>query len=66
MTEFATSTATTAAEPKTVPPFAVIPGAQVQEVLQGREKQVVQLVEQTWTKGFAQVGGQPLWTGGKP
>jgi ornithine cyclodeaminase len=48
MTEFATSTATTAAEPKTVPPFAVIPGAQVQEVLQGREKQVVQLVEQTY------------------
>jgi N-[(2S)-2-amino-2-carboxyethyl]-L-glutamate dehydrogenase len=33
---------------KTVPPFAVIPGAQVQQVLQGREKQVVELVEQTY------------------
>jgi N-[(2S)-2-amino-2-carboxyethyl]-L-glutamate dehydrogenase len=28
-----------------VPPFAVIPGAQVQEVLQGREKELVELVE---------------------
>jgi ornithine cyclodeaminase len=35
-------------ERKTVPPFAVIPGAQVQQVLQGREKQVVALVEQTY------------------
>jgi ornithine cyclodeaminase len=48
MTEFATSPATAAAEPKTVPPFAVIPGAQVQQVLHGREKQVVELVEQTY------------------
>ncbi len=32
-------------EPVTVPPFAVIPGAQVQEVLRGRETQIVQLVE---------------------
>jgi 2,3-diaminopropionate biosynthesis protein SbnB len=29
----------------TVPPFAVISGAQVQQALQGREKQVVELVE---------------------
>jgi N-[(2S)-2-amino-2-carboxyethyl]-L-glutamate dehydrogenase len=28
-----------------VPPFAVIPGGQVQEVLRGREKEVVELVE---------------------
>jgi ornithine cyclodeaminase len=35
-------------EPKTVPPFAVVAGAQVQQVLQGREKQVVELVEQTY------------------
>jgi ornithine cyclodeaminase len=35
-------------EPLTVPPFAVIPGAQVQEVLRGREKQVVELVETTY------------------
>lgn len=32
----------------TVPPFAVIPGAQVQQVLQGREQQVVELVKQTY------------------
>jgi phosphate transport system substrate-binding protein len=27
--------------------------------------EVVSQVEQTWTKQFAQVNGQPLWTGGK-
>ncbi|MBD1544610.1 2,3-diaminopropionate biosynthesis protein SbnB [Arthrobacter sp. IA7] len=48
MTAFATSPATTALEPKTVPPFAVIPGAQVQQVLEGREKKVIELVEQTY------------------
>jgi len=48
MTEFATSPVSAAVEPKTVPPFAVIPGAQVQEVLRGREKQIVELVEQTY------------------
>src|SRR5215211_6046952 len=32
----------------TVPPFAVIPGAQVQEALDGREKQVMELVEATY------------------
>jgi N-[(2S)-2-amino-2-carboxyethyl]-L-glutamate dehydrogenase len=47
MTHLATSPIS-AAEPKTVPPFAVIPGAQVQQVLRGREKQVVELVEQTY------------------
>ena len=31
-----------------VPPFAVVPGAQVQRALQGREKQVVELVEATY------------------
>jgi N-[(2S)-2-amino-2-carboxyethyl]-L-glutamate dehydrogenase len=31
-----------------VPPFAVVPGAQVQEALRGREKQVVELVEATY------------------
>jgi ornithine cyclodeaminase len=31
-----------------VPPFAVIPGAQVQAVLQGREKELVELVESTY------------------
>ncbi|MBA4864615.1 2,3-diaminopropionate biosynthesis protein SbnB [Streptomyces sp. PSKA54] len=35
-------------EPKTVRPFAVISGAQVQQVLQGREKQIVELVEATY------------------
>src|SRR6185312_9245190 len=48
MTEIATPPTTAAAGPKTVPPFAVIAGAQVQQVLQGREKQVVELVEQTY------------------
>ncbi|KLU08900.1 2,3-diaminopropionate biosynthesis protein SbnB [Kocuria sp. SM24M-10] len=37
-----------AAEPKAVPPFAVVPGAQVQQVLRGRERQVVELVEETY------------------
>src|SRR5512146_2802012 len=32
----------------TVPPFAVISGAQVQHVLQGREKEIVTLVEATY------------------
>jgi 2,3-diaminopropionate biosynthesis protein SbnB len=32
----------------TIPPFAVISGAQVQRALQGREKQVVELVEATY------------------
>lgn len=35
-------------EPITVPPFAVIPGAQVQQVLQGRENQIIDLVEATY------------------
>jgi len=34
--------------PLTVPPFAVVPGAQVQQSLQGREKQLVELVEATY------------------
>jgi N-[(2S)-2-amino-2-carboxyethyl]-L-glutamate dehydrogenase len=34
--------------PMTVPPFAVIPGAQVGKTLQGREKQIVDLVEATY------------------
>ncbi|MDN0199219.1 2,3-diaminopropionate biosynthesis protein SbnB [Streptomyces sp. S.PNR 29] len=32
----------------TVPPFAVVPGAQVQQALRGREKQIVELVEATY------------------
>ena len=36
------------AEPVTVPPFAVIPGAQVRRVLAGREQQIVDLVEATY------------------
>ena len=35
-------------EPITVPPFAVVSGAQVQGVLQGREKEIVELVEATY------------------
>ena len=35
-------------QPLTVPPFAVISGAQVQRALQGREKQITELVEATY------------------
>jgi 2,3-diaminopropionate biosynthesis protein SbnB len=35
-------------EPVTVPPFAVISGAQVQHALKGREEQIVELVEATY------------------
>ncbi|WP_409471915.1 2,3-diaminopropionate biosynthesis protein SbnB [Streptomyces sp. HC307] len=38
-------TASATTEPHTVPPFAVISGAQVQQVLEGREKQILELVE---------------------
>jgi ornithine cyclodeaminase len=41
------STTTPAAEIR-VPPFAVISGAQVQQALQGREKQIMELVEATY------------------
>src|SRR5208282_3912603 len=34
--------------PVTVPPFAVIPGAQVQHALQGREQRITELVESTY------------------
>ena len=32
----------------TVPPFAVVPGAQVQSALHGREKEIIELVEATY------------------
>jgi 2,3-diaminopropionate biosynthesis protein SbnB len=35
-------------EPLAVPPFAVIPGAQVQQALQGREQEIVALVERAY------------------
>src|ERR671914_2291584 len=35
-------------EQLTVPSFSVVPGAQVQSALQGREKQIVELVEATY------------------
>ena len=38
----------TAVEPATAPTFAVVTGAQVQAVLQGRERQIVDLVEATY------------------
>jgi N-[(2S)-2-amino-2-carboxyethyl]-L-glutamate dehydrogenase len=34
--------------PRTVPPFAVIPGGQVRRALQGNEKRIVELVEATY------------------
>jgi 2,3-diaminopropionate biosynthesis protein SbnB len=42
------ATESTMSQPLTVPPFAVIPGAQVQSALHGREKQIVELVEATY------------------
>jgi N-[(2S)-2-amino-2-carboxyethyl]-L-glutamate dehydrogenase len=39
---------TVAGAPVAVPPFAVVPGGQVQSALAGREKQVVDLVEATY------------------
>jgi ornithine cyclodeaminase len=36
------------ATPLTVPPFAVIPGIQVQQVLKGREREIVELVEHVY------------------
>ena len=35
----------TAAEPIAVPPFAVISGAQVEQALRGREKEIVALAD---------------------
>ena len=43
-----TATESAMSEPITVPPFAVISGAQVQHALQGREDQIVQLIEATY------------------
>ena len=42
------ATAREGVERATVPPFAVISGAQVQRVLQGQEKEIVELVEATY------------------
>ncbi|MDN5748957.1 MAG: 2,3-diaminopropionate biosynthesis protein SbnB [Pseudonocardia sp.] len=42
------ATESTMPEPLTVPPFAVISGAQVQHALQGCERQIVELVEATY------------------
>jgi 2,3-diaminopropionate biosynthesis protein SbnB len=47
-TTLSAATAREGAERVTVPPFAVISGAQVQRVLQGREKEIVELVEATY------------------
>jgi len=47
-TTFSAATAPDAAQHATVPPFAVISGAQVQRVLQGQEKEIVELVEATY------------------
>ena len=43
-----TSAGSAITDPLGVPPFAVISGAQVQRVLQGQEKQIVELVEATY------------------
>ncbi|MGH3513676.1 MAG: 2,3-diaminopropionate biosynthesis protein SbnB [Pseudonocardiaceae bacterium] len=49
MTTVRSTTAESAmSEPLTVPPFAVISGAQVQHTLQGRENHIVELVEGTY------------------
>nr|WP_223734431.1 2,3-diaminopropionate biosynthesis protein SbnB [Streptomyces purpurogeneiscleroticus] len=43
-----TAAETTGRGPKRVPPFAVVSGSQVQRALQGRERQLVDLVEATY------------------
>jgi 2,3-diaminopropionate biosynthesis protein SbnB len=43
-----TAAGSTISPPLTVPPFAVISGAQVQRALQGQEKEIVELVEATY------------------
>lgn len=43
-----TATKSALSAPITVPPFAVISGAQVQRALHGREKRIVELVEATY------------------
>lgn len=49
MTTFPSTTPSSAASGRAaVPPFAVIPGAQVQQALRGRERQIVELVEATY------------------
>jgi ornithine cyclodeaminase len=48
LTSPAADTAPAASRPVPVPAFAVISGAQVQRALQGREKEVVELVEATY------------------
>lgn len=48
MTTIRSTTKTTTSGSLTVPQFAVISGAQVQHALQGREKQIVELVEATY------------------
>jgi N-[(2S)-2-amino-2-carboxyethyl]-L-glutamate dehydrogenase len=47
-TPLSAATAPEQADPLTVPPFAVITGAQVQRALQGQEKDIVELVEATY------------------
>jgi ornithine cyclodeaminase/alanine dehydrogenase-like protein (mu-crystallin family) len=46
-------TGSAAPAPVTVPPFAVISGAQVQRALQGRQQQIVELVEATYRRHSA-------------
>ncbi|MET9762290.1 2,3-diaminopropionate biosynthesis protein SbnB [Streptomyces sp. NPDC006372] len=48
MTTVHTLPRTARSESPAVPPFAVIPGSQVKQVLQGREKAVVEVVEATY------------------
>jgi N-[(2S)-2-amino-2-carboxyethyl]-L-glutamate dehydrogenase len=48
MTKTRTTSAESATATRVVPPFAVISGAQVQHVLQGREKEIVTLIEATY------------------
>jgi 2,3-diaminopropionate biosynthesis protein SbnB len=43
-----TTAESTESQPRTVPPFAVISGAQVQHALRGRENQIMRLVEATY------------------
>src|ERR671914_1632799 len=48
MTTMRTETGSPRSQSITTPAFAVIPGAQVQQALRGREEQIVELVEATY------------------
>ena len=53
-------------DPPSVPPFAVISGAQVQRALQGQEKEIVELIEVTYRLHGAGDSVNPPSYGSRP